>query len=176
MKKLTFAGLLVVMLLLAPALASADWPQAKHDAQHTSAAGSTLTPPLAVDWQKNIGGEIVSSPVIYNGTLLACNGDGNKLYALDAGSGRQLWEFASYGPIESTPAAANGSVVVCSYDGFVYRLDASSGTVKWKFDTKSGIFSSPLIYEGRLYVGTDEGNFYALSLENGTSLDRKSVV
>ncbi len=159
---------LIVFLALAPAIAAADWPQAKHDAQHTS-VGTALTPPLAVDWQASVGGEAVTSPVVYNGTLLVGNGNGRKLIALDL-NGRQLWEFSTGGSIESTPAAANGSVVVGSYDGYVYGLDASTGRVKWKYYVQSGIYSSPLIYGGKVYVGTDDGKFYAIGLENGTGL------
>lgn len=165
MKRLLIA--LFVLAVLAPAIALADWPQAKHDAQHTSVADSTLKPPLAVDWQTNIGGEAISSPIIYNGTLFAGNGDGKEVYALDAASGRQLWKFTTGGSVESTPAAANGSVVVCSYDGYVYRLDASTGKQLWKYYAKSGIYSSPLIYDNKVFVGTDDGSFYALNLDSG---------
>src|SRR5208337_5533923 len=125
MKKIMAITAILVVLMLVPALAAADWPQAKHDAGHSSASDSAIVPPLGVQWQESLGDHIVSSPVVSNGTLFVANDDENTLLALDPLTGSRLWSFTADGAIESTPAVANGSVVVGSYDGYLYRLDAS---------------------------------------------------
>src|SRR5512146_1329486 len=116
-----------MLLAMIPAVALADWPQARHDAAHTSVADSPLNPPLAVEWQTSAGGEVFSSPVLYNGPLFVGSGDERKLLALDPTTGDKKWSYATYASVESTPAAANGSVVFGSYDGYVYKLDAATG-------------------------------------------------
>ena len=69
MRKLVLI-LLALVLLSMPAYA-ADWTQSRADAQHTSHAGDALQPPLTVDWKINVGGSIVASPIVSNGTVYA---------------------------------------------------------------------------------------------------------
>lgn len=169
MKKLAIA-LSILVLLSMSASAASDWPQAMADARHTSHAAEALIPPLKMDWSKDMGGPVVSSPVISNGTVYAANSDKQTLLALDERTGGQLWQFKTDSTIESTPAVVNGSVFLGSYDGYIYRLDAASGRMLWRSNVNSGMYSSPLVYDGRVYVGTDGDVFYALDVETGRSL------
>jgi outer membrane protein assembly factor BamB len=167
MKRLALI-VLVLVLLSAPAFA-ADWTQAKADAQHTSQAGEALQPPLKVDWTRDMGGSVFSSPIVSNGTVYAVDYENGKLFALSESTGGQLWQFQSQGgTIESTPIFSNGSIFVGSDDGYVYKVNAASGQMTWRSNVKSGMYSSPLVYSGRVYIGTNGGDFYALDEGTGS--------
>ena len=166
MRKLVLI-LLALVLLSVPACA-ADWTQSRADAQHTSHTTDTLLPPLAVDWKVSIGGSIVASPIVSNGTVYAVDYNSGTVYALNDHTGTQKWKFqAEGGTIESTPAVANGSVYVGSDDSYVYKIDASSGNMIWRSSVYSGMYSSALVYDGRVYIGTNGGDFYALDEGTG---------
>jgi len=56
----------------------------------------------------------------------------NKVYCLDAGSGRVRWTFFTGGPVRFAPALEGPRLYACSDDGFVYCLNASDGNLVWK--------------------------------------------
>jgi outer membrane protein assembly factor BamB/serine/threonine protein kinase len=78
--------------------------------------------------------------------------------------------FQTGGAIVSSPAVANGTVYVGSYDGSLYALDAQTGRKLWSFLTGSHIYSSPAVANGVVYVGSDDYSLYALDAKTGSKL------
>src|SRR5579862_5315572 len=72
-------------------------------------AGSAPRTQASVKWRFSTGDRIVSSPVHSAGTLYFGGDDGN-VYAVDAATGRQVWKFATGGPVPATPAVENQTV------------------------------------------------------------------
>jgi outer membrane protein assembly factor BamB len=64
-----------------------------------------------------------SSPAIAakSGLVYFGSRDG-KLYALDAKTGDKAWEFATAGPVDSSPWPGDGTIYVGSDDGHLYAL------------------------------------------------------
>ncbi len=56
----------------------------------------------------------------------------DKVYCLDASSGKPKWTFFTEGPVRLAPTVVGQRVFVGSDDGFVYCLDADSGKLVWK--------------------------------------------
>ncbi len=56
----------------------------------------------------------------------------DKVYALDAQTGRQRWAFFTEGPVRLAPFVAGDKVYVGSDDGNVYCLSRETGTLLWK--------------------------------------------
>jgi len=56
----------------------------------------------------------------------------DRVYALNARTGRVCWTFFTEGPIRFAPTLWNGKVYVGSDDGYVYCLAAESGSLLWK--------------------------------------------
>jgi outer membrane protein assembly factor BamB len=153
------------------------------------AAEAPRTQP-AVKWSFPTGDRVVSSPVWHAGRIFFGSDDGN-VYAVDAGSGRQVWMARTRGPVPSTPAVAEGRVFAASYDGRLYALEEATGEVLWSFATggerrfearglhgmqpKQQTFadaldvylSSPLVVEGTVFFGSGDGNLYALDAGSG---------
>jgi outer membrane protein assembly factor BamB len=94
--------------------------------------------------------------------------------ALETDEGEEAWRFRVKGRLETTPAAADDTVVVVSEDfragtATVYGLDAATGSRSWAFSPPglSVGASSPAIGGATVFVGMGDGQVHALDLESG---------
>ena len=81
--------------------------------------------------------------------------------SLNAQDGSFVWSFATGSDVASSPAVANGILVVGSYDGKVYALDSTTGDCLWSYATGDMVVSSPAIAGGNVYVGSYDHLVYA---------------
>ena len=88
----------------------------------------------------------------------------NKCYAL-APDGNKKWEYATGGPIISSPALGqDGSVYFTSVDGSFFALNPE-GTLRWRLRTGGFTESSPVIGpDGTIYFGVNQ-EFWAVTPE-----------
>ena len=99
-------------------------------------------------------------------------GGGGGLYAVDAATGQQQWEFTEPGRvIHSSPTAVEGTIYVGGGNDSattLYAIDAATGQQEWAF-TEPGqfMFSSPTVIDGTAYVGADDANLYAVDAATG---------
>ena len=134
--------------------------------------------------QKNVySGQIVSSAAVADvaGERRVFFASGKTLYALDAASGSLRWKHElnprggdnDYTEIQSSPAVANGLVIV-GYDGHdnpgtragMVAIDARTGRQRWNFDSDrggpatgcGGVWSSPAIDPARRLVFSGTAN------------------
>jgi len=57
----------------------------------------------------------------------------DKVYCLDASTGRERWGFFTEGPVRLAPTVWNGKVYFGSDDGYVYCLKAKDGELIWRY-------------------------------------------
>ncbi len=79
------------------------------------------------------------------------------LYAVDAQSGQERWEFQADGVILSKPAVSDGVVYVGGggLDPYLHAVDAQSGQERWRFKAAGRVqVSSPAVSDGVVYFGT----------------------
>jgi len=77
----------------------------------------------------------------------ASSGD-NKVYCLDAYSGKEKWSFSTEGPNRTVPTIYKNNIYVGSDDGYVYCLKSNDGKLVWKY--KAGEISRILPGNGRM--------------------------
>lgn len=83
------------------------------------------------------------------------------------------WFYNTTTEIDSSPAVANGRVIVGVSNGNVLALNSTTGERLWLYDTGAGsnsIWSSPAIDSGRAYIGTRDHNLYCLNESTGALL------
>ena len=115
-------------------------------------------------WANRSLGGLLSTPAIYDGRLIF-GGPQGKLHAVDAFTGRELWNVLleaggrSTG-IASSPTVYMGRAYVGTFNesaggkGKVVAVNVNNGTVAWEYDAPGAIhMSSPAIRNGSLYVG-----------------------
>jgi outer membrane protein assembly factor BamB len=134
----------------------------------------------ALRWRKWTG-SVSSRPVIDRGYMYVGTDDGI-LLCLDTQTGREIWRYATLGPILETPVIVDlpqakkpTTLVVFSNEADqVYALDAVKGELKWQYKA-----DTPEEYTLRghagvrvggdlVYTGFANGTMVALRLETGS--------
>ena len=110
----------------------ADWPTFRHDAARSGTTSLVVAPGVSVAWRTELKGTL-TAPVAWSGKLFVAKPDAHTVYALDAASGKVLWQFTAGGRIDSPPTISSGMVLFGSADGRVYCLRASDGELAWRF-------------------------------------------
>jgi outer membrane protein assembly factor BamB len=108
-----------------------------------------------------------TSGALADGGMVYVGSADRRLYAVDAGTGREKWRVETEGIVRSTPAIADGVLFFGSRDHRVYAVDAATGAVRWRYDTRKEVVSSPLVYRGRVFVGSRSSNLFALDAATG---------
>lgn len=110
----------------------ANWPTFRHDTGRSGATKTAVGAELQRVWQTDVGGRL-SALTMADGKLFVSSVDAHTVYALDAGSGNQLWSFTAGGRVDSPPTIWQGRVLFGSADGYVYSLQAGDGALVWRF-------------------------------------------
>ncbi len=158
--KLLLYGFLATMLVATVARAE-DWPTYRHDTARSGVTSEKLDLPLVESWAfksthaprsawddpkpEPVGGwyqlielrrnhfDDVFQPVAADGAIYFGSSADNKVYCLDAATGKIRWTKITGGPVRLAPTLADGRVYFGSDDGYAYCLDAKDGSVVWKF-------------------------------------------
>ena len=110
---------------------------------------------------RQLPGGIVSAPAVTPEAFYVGDTNGY-LYARDALTGEELWQFKSGGAIMASPAIVGPRVYFGAIDGFLYALDRAHGALVWKLDCGGPIHAPPVFAAGRLYVRTSSGRLHAI--------------
>lgn len=120
-----------------------------------------------LDWVTNLRANILyTHPVVANGKLFMATLDEDlrgeaALFALDTGTGQQLWRYPVRNSIKNTIAYAKGVVLAQDVEGYLYAIKADDGTLLW--ERKLDIDGLPALIEGvtaqgdTVFAGTGHG-------------------
>jgi outer membrane protein assembly factor BamB len=144
-------AIIACVAVITPTLAAAEnWPMWRYDAGRSAASANRLpTEELKLLWKRDFSPrqqawddplnldlmtyDRTFEPIVQDGRIFLSFNDQDKLLALDAASGRELWTFFADAPIRFAPVADNDQLFVCSDDGYLYCLQAATGELRWKF-------------------------------------------
>jgi outer membrane protein assembly factor BamB len=118
------------------------------------------------------GGYNAASPAIAGKTAFFGNFN-NEVLGLNLATHRVLWRYehpVRHFPFYSSPAVADGKVVIGGRDKIIHCLDTRTGKALWTFTTNARVDSSPAICAGRAYVGSNDGRLYTLDVATGKKL------
>jgi outer membrane protein assembly factor BamB len=87
--------------------------------------------------------------------------------SLTAGADSVRWSRETEDAIWASPAIADGTLYVGSYDGHLYALSTETGDVLWRYRTGDRIDGSPAVADGTVYFGSHDRTVYALDAETG---------
>ncbi len=134
---------------------------------------------LGFAWEYRLGTRrgLEATPLVIDGVMYA-SGNFGRVYALNAGTGRELWQYdphidgqwARYACCDAVNrglVAFNGRLYVGALDGWLHALDARTGQLLWKVDTLIGraehrpytITGAPLLAGDVLVVGNSGADF-----------------
>ena len=129
---------------------------------------------LVAKWayQTQASGKFETTPLVVDGVLYG-TGQDDRAYALDARSGRPIWQYQRALPADVRPccgrvnrglAILGDKVFMGTLDAHVIALDAKTGNVVWDktaFDYKLGysITLAPLVVKNLVMVGVAGGEY-----------------
>ena len=168
--------LAAVPVVVPPALANSDWPQAGGYPEH--AMGNVALPAiLEKRWSASIGRgsgrlRLVSPPVIADGHLYALDA-ASDVTALSADDGRQLWQ-TELKPEETRGSSFGGGVaagegLLFAATGYaeVIALNPADGAIVWRKPIPAPARGAPTIVKGRVIAQTIDNQTIALTARTG---------
>jgi outer membrane protein assembly factor BamB len=90
------------------------------------------------------------------------------VYALDASSGRVVWESGVGGLGYTTPAVAEGRVFAGGFDGRLRAFRATDGDELWNTWVGGRILGAPVVIGPYVFFSTLEKKTYALRVADGS--------
>ncbi|MFT4027907.1 MAG: PQQ-binding-like beta-propeller repeat protein [Novosphingobium sp.] len=173
-----------VAVVLPPAEANPDWPQAGNTANKSYGNLALASAPRQV-WSTGIAGSskkarLAAAPVIGDGKMFVMDTAG-VVHAFNAQSGTPLWsrsfEIKGDGASSVFGGGAsydNGRVYVTTGVGEVAALDANDGNELWKVKPAGPLRGSPTIALNAVYVMTQNNEIHALNAADGKLLWNES--
>jgi outer membrane protein assembly factor BamB len=169
-----------VSVIVPPATANPDWPQAGGTASK-SYGNLELAANPARSWSAQVAGStnkqrLAASPVIGGGQLFVMDTEGT-VHAFDAQTGARRWStpFQIKGDGQSSvygggAAFADGKVYITTGLGEVAALDAANGSVVWKVKPAGPLRGSPTIAFSQIFVMTMDNQVISLNAADGAQL------
>jgi outer membrane protein assembly factor BamB len=131
-----------------------------------------------LNWESKVLDEkhrkLWTSPVIQGNDLYVSTYDGH-IYALSLEAGELLdWSFESDAGFASSPVTYEDTILLGSFDRYLYAVKIGSDVPMWKFPQEepagNWFWASPVISEGIVYAGCLDGIVYAIEAETGEKL------
>ncbi len=174
--RLARLSLLAALLLLAGCSTVTDWiSPAEVD---PPAELKEITPKVRAEtlWSHDLGAgsedkRLHLVPYYLDGRLYVAGADG-EVTALDAASGRVLWQVDLEAPLSGGPGAGQGLVVVGTLDAEVIALSLEDGSLRWRAPVSSEVLSTPAVAGDRVVVRTIDGKVQGLDLADGKEVWR----
>jgi outer membrane protein assembly factor BamB len=124
---------------------------------------------------------VESSARLHKGILYVGSSDHQQMFAIDAPSGKRIWNTYTDGSAWSSPAVTDKHVYIgvvgvtpyfIDHHGSFLAADRATGQIVWRFpmsvipgSVTSGVASSPAVDHGLVFFGGLDGTFYAFREE-----------
>ncbi|MFN9579811.1 MAG: PQQ-binding-like beta-propeller repeat protein [Novosphingobium sp.] len=169
-----------VSVIVPPAAANPDWPQAGGTASK-SYGNLELAANPGRAWTAQVAGSdnkqrLAASPVVGGGQLFVMDTAGT-VHAFDAQTGARRWStaFSIKGDGQSSiygggASYADGRVYITTGLGEVAALEASNGSIIWKVKPAGPLRGSPTVAFNSIFVMTMDNQLYSLNAADGAAL------
>jgi outer membrane protein assembly factor BamB len=130
-------------------------------------AANRVKPPYRLLWHFTERPLLEFPPIYVDDRLYFVNNSGTA-YALNANTGKVLWERSLGRLNASAPAYARHRLYIVNLvPGHIVKLNARTGRIIWKRSLPNRAESSPLVIGNTVYFGCEDNHLYALSTRNG---------
>lgn len=125
--------------------------------------------PVKLLWSTQVVRGVPVGYCLWQGKLFVAYEQG-QVAALDAATGKTIWQASLSTQASSPPAVSNGLIFIGGQDGKLYTINASNGKIMWSFPTKAPIYAAAAATDGQVFLSSSDGSLYALSLPDGKLL------
>ncbi len=125
-------------------------------------------------WSRDVGAGVDKQfvnlvPVIQDDRLYIADREG-RVVALDALTGKKIWEVETGAPISSGPGAGSDVLLLGTSDAEVIALSAEDGSQLWVAEVSSEVLAVPQVDIDKVIVQSADGNVVGLTLDGGEQL------
>ena len=151
-----------------PKAKTVNWPMfGLNPARTRYLPAKGIKPPFRKLWRYTEHPLLEFPPIYVGGKLYAVNNSGYA-FALDADTGKVLWERRIGRLNASSPAYSRHRLYIVNLvPGHIVKLDAKTGKIIWKKLLPGRAESSPVVIGRTVYFGCENGDLYALSTISG---------
>jgi outer membrane protein assembly factor BamB len=126
-----------------------------------------VKPPFRKLWRYTQRPLLEFPPIYVGGVLYAVNNSGFA-FALNAKTGKKIWEHRIGRLNASSPTYYKHRLYIVNLvPGHVVKLNAKNGRIIWKKRLPARVESSPVVVDRSIYFGCENGYLYSLSIVNG---------
>jgi outer membrane protein assembly factor BamB len=145
-----------------------NWPMYGLNPQRTRYLPARgIRPPFRKLWRYTEHPLLEFPPIYVGGVLYAVNNSGFA-FALDAKTGKKLWERRIGRLNASSPTYYKHRLYIVNLvPGHIVKLNATNGKIIWKKTLPDRAESSPVVVDGSVYFGCEDGKLYSVSTVNG---------
>lgn len=118
-------------------------------------------------------GAIFSSVNVSNGVVYY-GAEDNKMYAIDANNGANVWTYTTNGQVNSSPMVYGGMCIAGSDDNTIYCVEVlpgagGAGQLRWQLPTAERVRSSATVHAATntVLIGCHDFNLYAIDHVSG---------
>lgn len=145
-----------------------NWPMYGLNPQRTRFLPARgIKPPFEKLWRYTQRPLLEFPPIYVGGVLYAVNNSGFA-FALDAKTGKKLWERRIGRLNASSPAYSKHRLYIVNLvPGHIVKLNAKNGQIVWKKTLPGRAESSPVVVGRSVYFGCEDGKLYSVSTVSG---------
>jgi len=109
-----------------------DWPTYRQNGTRGGTTTAYVPARLRPIWSAKLT-TTPSALTVAGGKVFVADTDAHTVHALDAATGRGVWDYVAGSRVDSPPTCTKGMVLFGSRDGWVHCLRASDGELVWRF-------------------------------------------
>ena len=113
-------------------------------------------------WKANLGGPLVSSPVLSTEGVLYLGTLDKTIIALSSADGSILWKQTTTSGVWATPVILNDQLFAGDESGNISILKIADGSVVKTVDINSSVISSGVVMNGSLVFGDENGEIISI--------------
>ncbi len=106
-------------------------------------------------------------PAMHHDRLFVADSEG-MVRAIDAETGKTLWQVETEAPISGGPGLGDGLVLLGTRDAEIIALSEEDGSELWRARVSSEVLSVPRAYGGIVVTHTIDGKLYGLNSTDGS--------
>jgi len=107
------------------------------------------------------GPAVAGKRVIFAGTA-------DKIYAVDAKTGKLDWTFAAGSRVWATPLVVGNTAYIATLSHKLIALNAETGKEVWRFEESTGALAGAPVHDnGLIYAGSFDNRLYAVDAKTG---------
>lgn len=162
----------VMLVLAVGAMSGCAWLRGKDNVEPPAELGDfDARVRLEALWERDLGAGIGEQflrlrPAVDGGRVFAADRKG-EVSAIDAASGKIIWETGTGIAVSSGVGVGDGLVLVGSSEAELVALDWTDGHELWRATLTSEILSTPAAGDGKVVVQTVDGKLVGLNVADG---------